>query len=81
MSNGHIHTCDIFIPSKNMIIECDGCFWHGCENCGHNKHKISLRSKKNDSIINDEIINQGYILHRFWEHDIIHNMEIINACL
>ena len=30
---------------------------------------------------NDEIINQGYILHRFWEHDIIHNMEIINACL
>lgn len=26
---------DFFVPSMNLIIEADGCYWHGCEKCGY----------------------------------------------
>lgn len=26
---------DFAIPSKRLLIEVDGCYWHGCESCGH----------------------------------------------
>lgn len=26
---------DFAIPSKRVLIEVDGCFWHGCKRCGH----------------------------------------------
>lgn len=26
---------DFYVPGQKMIIEVDGCYWHGCETCGY----------------------------------------------
>ena len=31
---------DAFIPSLNLVIEADGCYWHKCEKCGYNGRKL-----------------------------------------
>lgn len=60
----HKYQCDIFIPNLNMIIECDGDYWHNYPN-----------STEIDKIRNTEIKNAGYKLLRLWEKD-IRNIDI-----
>ena len=75
LSKGY-HQCDIFIPSKNLIIECDGCYWHGCKKCLTEIQLNSLipqKQSKKDIVINKQINNQGYKVLRFWEHEIKDN--------
>ncbi len=55
----HIYQCDIFIPSKNLIIECDGNYWHN--------YPIG---KFMDYVRNEEIKEAGFNLLRLWEQDI-----------
>ena len=45
----HKYRCDIFIPeqegiSQKIIIECDGCYWHGCEFC-NKKSLIDIKTR------------------------------------
>lgn len=59
---------DIFIPSKNLLIEIDGVYWHG-----RNKDRLNDVQKKN--IENDQIKTRlaekyGYTLIRVWEDEI-----------
>jgi len=51
--------CDFAIPSENIIIECDGDYWH-------NRPEIIKR----DSAKNGYISKCGWKMLRFWEHDI-----------
>jgi len=69
--NNRYHNCDIFIPSKNLVIECDSCYWHGCKKCGN----MNEERNKYDEGITNALIIQGYEVIRFWEHDIINNIE------
>ncbi len=59
MNIEHPYQCDIFIPSKNLIIEADGNYWHN--------YPIG---KFMDWVRNDEIIEAGFKLLRLWEQDI-----------
>ena len=65
--------CDIFIE-PNIIIFCDGCFWHGCQVCFPKKELY--KESQNKTIIRDVLVNQyfrqhtEYIVLRFWEHQI-----------
>jgi len=59
---------DIFIPSKNLLIEIDGIYWPG-----RNKEHLNDIQKKN--IKNDQIKTRlaekcGYTLIRVWEDEI-----------
>lgn len=67
------HSCDIFIPSKNLIIEADGCYFHGCSNCYNEdtrKHP-QIKKKVNYDFISTKLMkSRGYKILRFWEHDI-----------
>lgn len=68
---------DIFIE-PNICIFADGCYWHGCEQC-YNRNKMSnwIKSKKViDSYVTQKLQNMGYIVFRFWEHDIKNNLDI-----
>ena len=56
----HKYPCDIFIPSKNLIIETDGDYWHN--------YPIG---KFMDWVRNDELMEAGFKLLRLWERDII----------
>lgn len=66
----HAYQCDVFIPSMNLIIECDGDYWHG------NPLKyISLSREQYEQQLEDitrtkELEEAGYKVLRLWETDI-----------
>jgi len=55
----HGYQCDILIPSMNLVIECDGCYWH--------KYPIGLEK---DHIRTKELIEKGFKVLRLWEFEI-----------
>jgi very-short-patch-repair endonuclease len=55
----HSYQCDIFIPLINLIVECDGNFWH--------KYPIG---KDIDKIRTNELIEKGFKVLRLWESEI-----------
>ena len=66
---------DIYIPSKNLIIEYDGDFWH----CNPNKYpegpKYVYQTKhiEKDKIKNEYCSNNGINILRIWESDAKNN--------
>lgn len=84
---------DFFFKQENVAIFIDGCFWHGCPQCGHIpktrsdfwKAKIT-RNKERDMKVTLENEQNGVKVLRFWEHElknkvnramIIHQVKII----
>lgn len=55
----HSYQCDILIPSMNLVIECDGDYWH--------KYPIG---KDIDHIRTKELLEKGFRVLRLWEHEI-----------
>ena len=55
----HGYQCDILIPSINLVIECDGVYWH--------KYPIG---REIDHIRTKELIEKGFKVLRLWENDI-----------
>lgn len=55
----HGYQCDILIPSMNLVIECDGNYWH--------RYPIG---KEIDHIRTSELIDKGFKVLRLWEIDI-----------
>jgi G:T-mismatch repair DNA endonuclease (very short patch repair protein) len=73
----HRYQCDIFVPSKNLVIECDGDYWHGnLEHKNLSKYIYdtlpeSVKNQmKNDKLRNKEMFDAGYKVLRLWEHEI-----------
>lgn len=59
MKINHGYQCDILIPSMNLVIECDGNYWH--------KYPIG---NDIDHIRTSELINKGFKVLRLWEFEI-----------
>jgi len=55
----HAYECDILIPSMNLVIECDGDYWH--------KYPIG---RDIDHIRTKELIEKGFKILRLWEVEI-----------
>jgi len=55
----HNYLCDILIPSMNLVIECDGTYWH--------KYPIG---NDLDYIRTKELIEKGFKVLRLWEFEI-----------
>lgn len=55
----HAYQCDIFIPSMNLIIECDGVYWH---NYPYGREIDKIRTK--------ELKEAGFNVIRLWETEI-----------
>jgi very-short-patch-repair endonuclease len=55
----HGYQCDILIPSMNLVIECDGDYWH--------KYPIG---NDIDHIRTSELIEKGFKVLRLWEFEI-----------
>lgn len=72
---------DFFFPRRRLVVFVDGCFWHGCPECGHIpwahsrfwKAKI-LRNTQRDHQTSRILRSSGFIVLRFWEHDLNHNL-------
>ncbi len=55
----HGYQCDILIPAMELIIECDGDYWH--------KYPVG---NDLDHIRTKELIDKGFKVLRLWEHEI-----------
>ncbi len=55
----HHYHCDILIPSLNLVIECDGNYWH--------KYPIG---NDIDHIRTSELLQKGFKVLRLWEFEI-----------
>lgn len=55
---------DIAFPDKKIAIFCDGDYWH-------NRPK----SKERDEHVTEELQKQGWLVLRYWEHEINANVE------
>jgi len=72
-----IGTPDIAFPSKKLVIFLDSCFWHGCplhfrkpkSNQKFWEEKIK-RNRERDAEQTEHYVCQGWIIMRFWEHEI-----------
>ena len=55
----HSYQCDILIPSKNLVIECDGDYWHNYPT-----------GTDIDHIRTSELLKSGFRVLRLWEFEI-----------
>ena len=65
---------DFYFPELRLAVFVDGCFWHGCPNCGHipksNRGYWSqklARNRTRDRRIRRLLQRQGIRVLRFWE--------------
>lgn len=73
---------DIIFPGKRIAVFIDGCFWHGCPE-HHVKPKTNKKFwnekiKKNikrDKVVTERLNKEGWIVIRFWEHQIKNNLQ------
>jgi DNA mismatch endonuclease (patch repair protein) len=75
--NMGFYCVDFFVPSKNLIIQVDGCYWHGCPI--HFK-VLDLRQsnrRRLDSSCDSFLKNRGYNVLRIWgcEFDNLENIK------
>ena len=65
------HYCDVYIPSKNMIIEFQGDYWHGNPNKYSNDELSEYQRKKvnKDKELREYCSENGINLIEIWESD------------
>ena len=68
---------DFYIPSKNMMVEVDGDYWHANPLIyeGKELNKTQIRNVKNDKFKNILARGNGFLLERVWEYDLKNNYE------
>ena len=73
---------DIVFPRLRLCVFIDGCFWHGCPihfQCPKT-HASWWREKIQDNVLRDRRKNvalqhRGWRVLRFWEHDVMANLD------
>ena len=73
---------DIVFPGSHIVVFVDGCFWHGCPehfqqpetNAEFWKDKIQ-KNKFRDKKVMKQLKKEGWMVLRFWEHDIKNNLD------
>ena len=68
----NIANVDFYLPRYNVIIECDGCFYHNCLEHYPKHHKDT---RKTDKLKTKNLIKAGFKVYRFWEHEINESSE------
>lgn len=68
-----IKNVDFYLPLLNVVIECDGCFYHACPKHGHKKYHQQIPSR--DKLNTKKLKAAGYTVFRFWGHEINTSVE------
>ena len=64
---GDIANVDFYLPEVNLVIECDGCYWHGCSDHFPQRSHLQLL----DEAKTQSLEQKGYGVLRFWEHELV----------
>lgn len=64
----HVLRPDFLLPEHDLIVEVNGCYWHGCDPCyGDKGRKDRIHEDELRKILFEE---KGYHVIFLWEHDI-----------
>lgn len=75
---------DVAFTRWKVAVFVDGCFWHGCPTCyvrpQQNRAfwdaKLSTNQAR-DRVVDEELGRQGWVVLRFWEHDVLTETETV----
>lgn len=74
-STGVFGKPDVFFPKKKLAIFVDGCFWHGCPECGHvPKTRPAFwmakfeRNQARAKVVKSKLHQKAIKVVRIWEH-------------
>ena len=70
------HLFDFAVPSAKLVIEVDGCRWHGCKKC-----YPLLAARPKDYLIDCEVHKLGWEIIRFWEHTMKGQLDLVRRDL
>jgi DNA mismatch endonuclease (patch repair protein) len=63
---------DFYLPDSKIVIQCDGCYWHGCPiHCPYKNEKVRIRDMNQDAVLE----SNGFHVYRLWEHEINKSIE------
>jgi len=60
---------DFYVPVENRIIEVNGCYWHGCEQCERIRDDYEEK-RKADNKRYEYLRHKGYTVDVVWEHEL-----------
>ena len=76
---------DFMFPVARIVVFVDGCFWHGCPKCGHVPRTNGSfwaaklrRNRERDLNTTDHLIAKGFLVLRFWEHEL---KDYLDTCI
>lgn len=76
---------DFLFPAAKLVVFVDGCFWHGCEKCGHLPKSNSAywsekvrRNRERDARTTATLRGLGFAVVRLWEHEL---RQDLRACV
>jgi very-short-patch-repair endonuclease len=71
---------DFYIPSKNLLVEIDGIYWHAKNIKKSDMNEVQKHNKNNDLLKNKLAKTNGYNLFRLWSDEITYEnvMEMLN---
>ncbi|GIN73552.1 hypothetical protein J14TS2_40270 [Bacillus sp. J14TS2] len=72
---------DFLLKDHNLIIECDGDYWHANPKFYPNPQDWQIERIKIDQEKNEIAKNNGYQIFRFWEDDILNNFEYVKSVI
>lgn len=74
---------DFFLIDFNLVIECDGDFWHANPKFYENKnlHLIQIKNKERDERKNKMLNDNSIDFLRFWEYDIHNNFNTVKSII
>lgn len=72
----NIAKVDFFFPAYNTIVEADGCYYHYCLKCKKGDNN-TLKRVEIDRLKTNALKKEGYVVFRFWEHDIKSNVKLL----
>ena len=73
---------DFVFQRQRIVVFVDGCFWHGCNKCRTIpranfalwNEKI-VRNRPRDQAVSKALRRSGFIVLRFWEHELKHSLD------
>ncbi len=68
----NIANADFYLPDFNIVIECDGCFYHNCLEHYPEYHKDTRKADERKTKL---LTENGYNVYHFWGHEINDSVE------
>lgn len=68
----NVANVDFYLPEYHVVIECDGCYYHGCP-IHHPRERKETREA--DRRKTELLKYHGFNVYRFWEHEINESAE------